>query len=91
VGYYLFKRCADNRSVEPGDGSASHSVDDAVVLFERGEILAAAHVMWQLSADAQDSGDRTAIEDVEDTIRQMRGHLVGHELADFDGVLRFGS
>jgi hypothetical protein len=91
VGYYLFKRCPENRRVNPDSGSASHSIGDAVVLFERGEVLAAAHVMRQLSDEAQEHGDRAAIEDVEDKIRQMRGHLVGDELADFDGVLRFGA
>jgi hypothetical protein len=42
----------------------------------------------QLSDDAQAEGDRDTIEEVERTIRQMRGHLQGRELKDFDDVLR---
>jgi hypothetical protein len=92
VGYYLFTRCAENRRIDDGGLVASpHSVGDAVALFERGDVLPAADVMRQLSNDARASGDPALVESVEDTMRQMRGHLTGDELADFDRIVRSDS
>ncbi len=95
VGYYLFKRCEANRRSDSAavaeQAAPEHSLDAAQGLFERGDIVEAAGMMRQLSAQAQESGDRQAIEEVEDTIRQMRGHLSGAELSDFDKALRFAS
>jgi hypothetical protein len=92
VGYYLFKRCPENRQVDgnvavDADGL---SLDNAQMLYESGEILAAADIMRQLADQAQEAGDRQEIEGVEDTIRQMRSHLTGQELVEFDSILRFG-
>jgi hypothetical protein len=89
VGYYLFKRCPANRHAdEPPAASTPASLDDAITLFEEGEILAAAEVMRQLSDEAHDADDQDAIGELENASRQMRDHLARQERAEFDRVWR---
>jgi hypothetical protein len=88
VGYYLFKRCEQNRRppTKPWEEATigeEATTEQAIVLFERGDLELSAKMMREIRYAAE---SEQALADADRVLSEMRDHLDPGELQAFNNA-----
>jgi hypothetical protein len=66
-------------------------LDRATDVYESGDLLRAARIIWIERSDAQLRGDVGAVAQIDQVAESMRSHLEGNALDDFNSIVESGS